>query len=293
MHSSRAGTVKAIKLAIAAAAALYVLSGVYTVKTSELAVLQRFGRVRAAHVPPGIHYHFPWPVESVTKLKVKEIKRVTVGVPPEQAEAPPNMAQFVTGDENFVDMKVLIQYVIKEPGNYLFATRDANPLVTRAAEAALTRIAASTEIGAILTTERLAILGELKETVQADLDCWRCGIQVVSVSFLGIGPPEDVADSFIDVASAREDKQRYVDEAHAYASATLPSARGQAARILSNAEAYSLRRKAEVDGRTQRFTEMLKKYRKARDVTATRLYIETMERILPNCKLYILPRARK
>jgi len=291
--SSRTGVLKPLKVAVAAAIALYFISGIYIVETDELAVLQRFGHVRVTHVPPGIHYHLPYPVESATRLKVKQIKRATVGVPQDKTEALPDVAQFITGDENIVDIEILVQYIIKEPANYLFTTHDAGTLVTKAAEAALTRIAASTKIDSILTTERLALLSELKEAAQSDLDRWRCGIQMVAVSFLNIGPPEDVADSFIDVASAREDKQRYVDEAHAYASATLPSARGGAAHLLSKAEACALRRKSEASGQAQRFDEMLKEYCNSRSVTAARLYIESMERILAGCKLHILPPAEK
>ncbi|MDI6793406.1 MAG: FtsH protease activity modulator HflK [bacterium] len=266
---------------------LYLLSGIYIVESNELGVVTRFGRIISDNVPPGIHYHLPYPIERVDKPKVKEIKRISleyIGISIDD-----DKRQFLTGDENIINLGLMIQYMIKSPADFLFAALDPHSLVRKAAEAALTQTIATRSIDEILTTEKLSIQERVKKDVQQALDRdYGCGIQILAVHLQEVAPPSQAEWAFKDVASAREDRNRIINEAQGYRNDIIPEARGQAQKLLSEAGAYQEERVNYARGEADRFLHQLAEYRNAKDVTATRLYIEAMEEILPRIKKVIV-----
>ncbi len=279
---------------VAAAIAVYFLTGLYAIQPEEQGVVLRFGRVAREGVPPGIHYRLPYPFEKVYKPKTAEIKKVFVnekggGI----REAPPGTGlEMLTGDTNVILIQMIVQYAISDPVSYLFATEDATGLVEAAAEEAMTRIVGSMGVDALLTTEKLKAQDLVKERIQLVLDSYNVGIETIGAYFQEISPPVEVAYAFRDVASAREDRNRLINEAEGYRNAILPTTRGEAERMLLDAEAFSQERVARAAGEAERFLSLYTEYRRSRSITASRIYLEKMEKVLPKLRIYMVDKSR-
>lgn len=282
---------------VAAAVVIWFATGIYIVGPDQKGVVLRFGRMNAI-TDSGINYRFPYPFESVYTPKVTEVKRVEIGFrtidpgpPARYADRPPE-SLMLTGDENIVDIDLIVQYLIAEPAKYLFAVRDPNGTVRDAAEAALREVVGSKVIDEALTTGKHQIQVETMALLQKVLDSYHTGVRVVAVQLQDVNPPKQVIDAFIDVASAREDKNRIINEAQGYRNAVIPEARGQVSQIINQAEAYRAEKIRKSTGDADRFKQILKEYLKAKDVTRKRLYLETMEEILPGITKIILDQQK-
>jgi membrane protease subunit HflK len=279
-----------LAMALVAVVGIYFLSGIYAIQPEELGVVVRFGKVVAEGVPPGIHYHLPRPVERVFKPKVAEIKQVFVGAKSEERSQmqPGGGLEMLTGDTNVIMAQVIIQYAVSDPVKYLFSTENATWMVENAAEEALTRIVGSMGVDALLTTEKLKAQNLIRDRIQQVLDSYDVGVQTIGAYFQDISPPVEVAYAFRDVASAREDKNRLVNEAEGYRNAILPTTRGQAEGMISDAQGYSKERVERASGEADRFSSLYDEYRKSKDITASRIYVEKMEKVLPNLRIYVV-----
>jgi len=269
---------------------LWMLSGIYIVDPDEIGVIRRFGAFHR-QTGPGPHYHWPFPVESALTPKVTRIQRIEIGFraiarggefQQGQLRLVPEESLMLTGDENIVDVQFIVQYLIKDPVAYLFNVSGQAKSVKDAAEAAMREVVGHSKIDSVLTTDKLAVQNETRDMMQEILDLYGAGIRVVAVQLQDVHPPKEVVDAFKDVASAREDKSRYINEADAYRNDLLPKARGQAAAMVNQAEAYKEREIRRATGEASRFLSVLKEYNKAKAVTKKRLYIETMETIFSN-----------
>lgn len=282
----------------------YLLSGIYTVKPGEAAVVRRFGQVVAPFVTEGLHYRLPWPIEREDIVAVGEVRREIVGPLASEPEHPlhlegPGKLQVLSGDTNIVDYEVIVQYQVRDPVAYLFNLAYPDyQLVRDAVRAAVTRLSGSTGVDDILTTERQTLQNEVRQEVQTLLDGYDSGLAVISVNLQKAYPPDEVADAFRDVSSAREDKSRFINEAEAYRNSILPEARGQAAGLLAEAESFTQAQIDQATGAAEGFDAILVEYRKnseiyGADVTRFRLYLETMETILPRVKSYVVQRGER
>jgi len=271
---------------------LYLLSGVYVVQSNEQGVVRRFGRLVNDQIMPGIHYHLPWPVERVDRPKTLQVKVMSVGfrmVDKVKGIGPlPEETQILTGDENIIDIQMIVQYRVKDPSAYIFSMEEPQWLVRKAAESCLTSIIGSMGVDQVLTTDKLLIEDKLKDQTQKILDRYGCGLQISGAYFQDIGPSEEVAFAFRDVTSAREDRNRLINEAHGYRNQKLPQVRGQSQQMIRQAEAYRTERINRARGEAARFLSLRQEYVKSRKVTETRLYLETMEDILPKIRKYLL-----
>ncbi len=272
--------------------ALYLLSGVYFVAPEQQAVVIRFGRVVAKGVTPGIHYHLPWPVESIAKLKALETKRLTIGVEmPDQTlgrSSAENPVQYLTGDQNILAAQMAVQYAIKDSAAYLYRSRDVTQVIARAVESAFAETIAAEPVDNILTTGKIAAQNRTLQRSREILDALGSGVFVSSINIESVTPPMEVADAFREVASARADRDRIVNEAQGYASDATAKARGEADKLISDAESYRQQRINEAEGDAARFEKLHAEYSKARDVTEKRLYLEAMEEILPRVKKVVI-----
>ncbi len=271
---------------------LYVFSGIYLVAPEQQAVVVRFGRVFEKRVLPGIHYHLPFPVESVIKLKALETKRVTVGVEmPDQVLArsgAENPAQYLTGDQNLINVQMAVQFSVKEPSAYLFNSQDAAGLVSRAVESAFTATIAGQGVDSLLTTGKIAVQTATWQLSQEMLDYYSSGVSISSVNIESVSPPAGAADAFREVASARADRDRIINEAYGYANDAVAKAHGEAGKLLNDAESYRERRINEAQGEAERFAKLVAEYSQAKQVTERRLYLEAMEEVLPRIKKVIV-----
>jgi membrane protease subunit HflK len=275
-------------LALPALFALYLASGLYVVGPDQRAVVRRFGAV-ADQVGPGMHYRLPWPVDRVDVVKTTSVMKIGVGfvLPSGDGESPAGM-EVLTGDTNILNVALVLQYVIRDPAEFLFQINDAAAFVEAAAEAALTETIAAMPVDEVLTRGRVAVQERVKTQVQEILDRRHGGISIVSASIMTMMLDRSVAQAFQDVAGAMADREKMINEARAYQNNLIPKARGDARTLLSEAEAYKQQRIAEAVGGASRFLSLQKEYEKGRDITRTRLYLEAVEKILPRVRLYVV-----
>lgn len=278
------------KLILGIIVVLWLLSGIYIVEPAEVGVVLRFGAFNRM-TEPGPHYRFPYPIETVFTPKVTEIRRVEIGFRSltdeiqyrqSQVRLIPEESLMLTGDENIVDVQFIVQYRIKDAKDYLFNVSDQAETVKSAAEAAMREVIGDNKIDSALTTGKSEIQNQTRESLQGILDNYKAGIHVRAVQLQDVHPPREVVDAFKDVASAREDKSRIINEAEAYRNDILPRARGTAAEYVNEGEAYKRSKVLGAEGDAKRFTLVLEEYNKAKDVTRQRLFLETMEKIYGN-----------
>ena len=270
-----------------AAAGLWMLSGVYLVQADQQAVETLFGRVVAPRVMPGLHYALPWPVESVVKLKVRQLQRLVVGADAADSllgRTPPLASQFLTGDQNIINARVVVQYSVSVPADYLFAAQNPAQVAGAAVESELARRIAHRTVDAVLTTEKAAIQEEVRASAQKLLDEYRAGVALSTINIESVTPPPEAVDAFRDVAGARADAARIVNDAEGYSNDLIPKARGQARQMLEESQGYREKKINEAAGDASRFTQLVAESSKAGQVTGRRLYLETMEQVLPRIR---------
>jgi len=276
---------------IAVVLILWLLTGVYSVGPDEVGVVRTFGKVTRV-TQPGLHYHLPFPMEEVDTPKVTEVKRTEIGfrhIGKQQFRKVESESLMLTGDENIVDAEMIVQYKIKDAEKYLFNFVGPELTMREASESALRTVIGQHSIDEALTTGKFQIQEETKELIQQIVDKYETGILIVAVQLQSVSPPREVAASFKDVASAKEDKNRKINQAQGYRNDVIPKARGEAQAMLRESEGFKEARVKRAEGDVAKFRAMLVEYRKAKDVTRKRLYLEAMEEILPGVKKYIVP----
>lgn len=269
---------------------LYALTGVYIIQPDQQGMVLRFGRL-VRETGPGPHYHLPWPVETVLRPSVTQIRKeefgfrtVAVGPPARFRDVEPE-ALMLTGDENIVSLEFIVQYKVKSDprgvSDFLFNVREPQQTLRDSAEAAMREVIGRNNIDDALTEGKDRIQEEAEQLLQAILDHYEAGIEVVTVKLQDVDPPPQVSDAFKDVISAQQDKERMINESRGYANDVVPKARGQAAQLINEAEAYREAKVRDATGVAKRFVALETEYAKAKEVTRLRLYLETMEQILP------------
>ena len=292
---------------------LWLFSGLYIVGPGERALVFRFGQLMSTMGrEPGLHVHLPWPMETVRKVSVSEVKRVEVGFRTQpvisggdfgtyQWESrhvagrytkKPEESVLFTGDENLIDVNAIVQYRIVEVASFLLRLEGPETMVRSAAEEAIRKIVSMEPLDDLLTSERSLVENEILKVLQATLSKFGSGVQVTAVKLQDVHPPVDVVDAFREVASAREDKNRFINEAYAYKNEVIPKARGQAVGEIHQAEGQKRERIDKASGEADKFKALLSEYHKAREVTEVRMFLETMEQSLPELEKFIVePKA--
>ena len=270
---------------------LWLLTGVYIVGPDEVGVVRTFGEFTRV-TQSGLNWKFPAPIETANTPKVTEVKRIEIGfrsLKNGQYRTVEKESLMLTGDENIVDAEMIVQYKIKDPVSYLFKIVEPELTVRQAAEASLRTVVGRNKIDETLTTGKFAIQEETKLQLQAILDKYESGIHVVAVQLQDVSPPKEVIGAFKDVASAKEDKNRMVNQAEGYRNDVIPKARGEAEAMIRDAEGFRDSRVKRAEGDAAKFTTILKEYNKAKTITEKRLYLETMEKVLPDVEKIIVP----
>ena len=270
---------------------VWLLSGVFLVAPDQQAVVTTWGAVTSARVLPGLHFALPWPIQEVYKLKVQQLRRTVIGG--DVADIPlgrlqPAASEFLSGDQNLLNVRVVAQYSVSDPRDYLFQAVDVDRVVGAAVESELARRLGHTAVDDIMTTDKVAIQNDVLLAAQKCLDAYRVGVALSSVNLENVAPPPDAADAFRDVAGARADAIRIVNEAQGYANDLLPRAHGQAEQMEQAAQAYKGGKVNRALGDAARFDAVAAEYAKAPDVTSTRVYLEAMEQILPQLRKLIV-----
>ena len=270
---------------------LWLATGIYIVGPDEVGVVRTFGKFTRV-VQSGLNWKFPAPIEVVNTPKVTEVKRIEIGfrtLKNGQYRTVEKESLMLTGDENIVDAEMIVQYKIKDPVAYLFRIVGPELTVREAAEASLRTVVGRNKIDETLTTGKFTIQEETKSQLQLILDKYNSGIHVVAVQLQDVSPPKEVIGAFKDVASAKEDKNRMINQAEGYRNDVIPKARGEAEAMIRDAEGFKESRIKRSEGDATKFTTILKEYRKAKGITEKRLYLETMEKVLPDIEKIIIP----
>ena len=248
---------------------LWTLTGLYQVDDSERGVVLRLGAYNNT-TTPGLHWHVPWPIESVEIVNVNVVNRFK------------QSTTMLTSDENIIVVDLVVQYRKTNPVDYLFNVRDPEETLSEVSESAIREVAGKTNLDFILTEGRSQIAIQTQEVIQDTLDEYGTGIIVTQVALQDANFPVQVESAVQDAIKAREDKERYAFEAEAYANDIVPKARGDAAKMIQEAEAYKAKVIADSEGEAERFTKLLVEYQRAPEVTRERLYIDAIESVYGN-----------
>jgi len=276
-------------LIIAALLIFLVWQSVFIVAPDEEGVVKRFG-VPVRTLEPGPHFKIPL-VETVLQPKVAKLYRVEVGFRTNQQarqQMVPQEALMLTGDMNILAIEFIVQYKIKEARNFLFNVADIHETIGKAAEASMREVVGKSKIDEALTTGKAAIQQDTMTLLQTILDQYHSGVQIAAVQLQDVDPPEAVAAAFKDVTNAKEDREKLINQAQGYRNDIIPRAKGEAAELVNRARGFAQARVNRAQGETNRFLATLKEYNQAKDVISKRIYIETLEEILPNMEKIII-----
>jgi modulator of FtsH protease HflK len=284
------GRIGITSVAVAAVLVLWVLSGFFRVQPDEQGVELLFGRY-VKTVEPGLNYWYPPPIGTVLRPKVTHINQVTVGLGANASTAPETL--MLVGDQNVLDIQFVVQWRIDDAEAFLFNMRDPEGTVKVAAESALRELVGRNSLEAIMTAERSRIAQETRALLQAIMEGYGAGIVILDVRLLKADPPNAVVDAFNDVQRAKQDEARLRNEALAYRNDILPRARGDGARRIQAATAEKEKMIKEAEGEAARFTAFYQTYVADKEITARRLYLETMEEILGKANTIIIDQKGK
>jgi len=274
-------------------AVAWISSGIYKVQPDEQGVVLRFGRWLDT-TEPGLHYHLPYPIDTVLLPKVTQVNQLQLGggnVPASAANS--RDKQMLTGDENIVEADCTVFWRIKDARHFLFKINRSEFSVKIAAESALREIISRTPIQAAMSDKRAQITDETRELLQRLLDQENAGILITQVQLERVDPPSQVIDAFNDVQRARADQERARNEAEAYANDVLPRARADADRITQEANAYKAQVINLAQGESNPFLSIYKSYAESKEVTAWRLYLESMDQVLKKASKVIIDSSGK
>lgn len=278
-----------VNIVVAALLILLVWQSIFIVAPDEEGVVKRFG-VPVRTVEPGPHFKIPL-IETVLQPKVAKLHRVEVGFrtnPQGRQQMVPQEALMLTGDMNILAVEFIVQYKIKNSTEYLFNVADIHETIGKAAEAAMREVVGKSKIDEALTTGKAEIQQGTMVLLQNILDDYHAGVQIAAVQLQDVDPPEAVAAAFKDVTNAKEDREKLINQAQGYRNDIIPRAKGEAAELVNRARGYAQARVNRAQGEANRFLATLKEYQQAKDVISRRIYIETMEEILPNMEKVII-----
>ena len=285
--SGKGGVSKAargsLKYFIILAVLLWLLSGIYIIDPAERGVVLRFGAFQSS-TTQGPHWHIPYPIETVYKVNVERIRAAEIGFRNIQnssySGAVSSESLMLTKDENMVDVKLAVQYKIADAQAYLFNVFNPELTLSHVVQSVIRQVVGDNSMDHVLTTGREQVAQEVKRHSQNLLNDYGTGLLITAVTMQDAQPPVQVKASFDDVVKAREDEQRYINEAKAYANDIVPKARGASQRLVAEAEAYKSQIVSKSEGEAFRFNKILTEYLKAPVVTKERLYRETLEEVL-------------
>lgn len=263
-----------------------IYSSFYTIDPGEVGVIQRFGKL-SSYSDPGLHLKIPV-VDKLTVVDVEKVRRIEIGFRSDRSRiSVVQESLMITKDENIVDAQAIIQWKIKDPGNYLFKVWNVESTIKSTAEVALRSSMGVTNIDDALTTGRDLIQSNTRAFLQKLLDSYSSGVAITDVKLQIVDPPEEVKDAFNEVVRAKEDKEKLINNAKGYFEDVIPKARGEAEKMIRQSEAYREQRISKAQGDVARFNQIYSEYRKDKETTKTRIYLEKMESILQRPKKVI------
>ncbi len=271
----------------------WLASGIYKVQPDEQGMVIRFGKFVDA-TPPGLHYHLPYPFETVALPRVTQVNQLQIGLAPSpQNIGPKRSNQMLTGDENILEANYVVFWKIKDPVKYQFKLYDPEDMVRMVAESTMREVVARFPIQGVLSDQRQKVASEAQDALQHLLDDYDSGIQITAVQLQRVDPPAAVIDAFNDVQRARADQERARNDAESYRNDILPRARGEAQHIVQEAEAYKAQVVDYATGEAASYRAIYKVYQGAKDVVGWRLYFDSIDEVLRHAKSVLVDASGK
>lgn len=276
-------------------AVIIILSGlggmIYSIGPDEVGVRQRFGKYISL-ASPGLHAKLPFGIDRVTPIKVKKIFKEEFGFKTQEAgiktryygKGTADQSLVLTGDLNILDVRWIVQFKIKDPVKLLFATRNPINNVRDISEVVMRRLVGDFSVDEVLTVKRDEIDYLSQQELQKILNDYDVGIQIITVKLMDVNPAEPVKPAFNEVNEAKQEKEKMINQAWEKYNKVIPRASGEAEKVIHEAAGYAIDRINRAKGESERFLAALVEYKKAPEITRTRLYLETMENILPRVK---------
>jgi len=262
---------------------------IYSIGPDEVGVIQRFGKyIRLSS--PGLHAKIPFGIEKVTPIKVEKIFKEEFGMGKESTSSRivlignKDETLMLTGDLNILDVRWIVQYKIKDPIRFLFVVRNPQNVIRDVSEVVMRRLVGDYSVDEVLTIKREEIDRLAQIETQKILDDYQTGVQVVTIKLLDVNPPDTVKPAFNEVNEAKQEKEKMINQAWEAYNKVIPKARGEAERTIREAEGYSLDKINRAKGEAERFLATLAEYKKAPEITQKRLYLETLNEVLPKVK---------
>ena len=262
---------------------------IYSIGPDEVGVIQRFGKyIRLSS--PGLHAKIPFGIEKVTPIKVEKIFKEEFGTGREDSPSRVtgrenrDVSLMLTGDLNILDVRWIVQYKVRDPIKFLFIVRNPRNIIRDVSEVIMRRLVGDYTVDEVLTIKREEIDHQAQIETQKILDEYQTGVQVVTVKLLDVNPPDKVKPAFNEVNEAKQEKEKMINQAWEAYNKVVPKAKGEAERTIREAEGYSLDKINRAKGEAERFLATLNEYKKAPEITQKRLYLETLNEVLPKVK---------
>ncbi len=263
---------------------------IYTVQPEERAVVKRFGAVIKI-TDPGLHFRLPFGIDEVQHVATERVLKEEFGFRTQDtrgarttysAKSFEDESLMLTGDLNVIDVEWVVQYRINDPIKFLYSMRSPTQTLRDISESVMRRVVGNRLGSDVLTVGRVDIQMQGREEIQQIMDRYDAGIHIITVELQDVVPPPAVQPAFNEVNEARQERERMINEAQKQVNQELPRAQGQALRTIAEAEGYAAERVNRALGESARFSAVLAEYRQAQEVTRARLYLETMQEVLPN-----------
>ena len=275
---------------------IFLATGLYTIDPEEVGVIQRFGKYTST-TTPGLHFKIPFGVDNLTKVKVTNVYKEEFGFRTVQPGIKSRYSSrdfsseslMLTGDLNIADLEWIVQYRVKDPVKYLFNVRNIEKTIRDGSEATIREIVGDRSVDEVIVLSRKEINDLAQIKLQKLLDGYQTGVEIVTINLQNVNPPDKVKPAFDNVNSSKQEKERIVNEAWEQYNKVIPEARGKAKQTIQEAEGYAVNRVNRAQGEADRFNQIYQEYKLSKSVTRKRLYLETMQEIIPTIdKLFII-----
>jgi membrane protease subunit HflK len=290
-------TIILVILAVIAFQVIY--SSFYTIEPGQRGVVLRFGKYNKI-AQPGLNFKIPL-MDDVIKVDVETVRKEEFGfrtlVPGQKTEYEKKgydtESLMLTGDKNVIDVEWIVQYKVRDPVDFIFKVANVRQAVRDVSETAIRRVVGNMDFDYVLSNREIVAADAARE-LQTALDTYECGVNIVTLQLQDVNPPEAVKPAFNEVNEADQDMKRLVNEAEEAYNQVIPKARGQAKEMIEESHGYAVERVNESKGSTARFLAVLKEYKMAEDITRRRMYLETMQQILPSVTdIYVIDKDQR
>ncbi len=267
-----------ISLIVGVVVLAWLASGFYIVDASQRGLVLQFGKYKES-TESGLRWRLPYPIQSHELVNISGVRTLEIGYRGSEKNKVLKESLMLTDDENIINIQFAVQYILKDPVEYLFNNRSSEEAVMQVAETAIRQIVGKNKLDFVLYEGREQIAVNTSTLMQQILDRYKTGIMISKVTMQNAQPPEQVQAAFADAVKASQDRERQINEGQAYANDVIPKAQGTAARLKQEADGYKQRLIATAEGDASRFKQINAEYAKAPEVTRSRMYLETMQQV--------------